>query len=191
MARRSFWKRSAKMGKTITIFVVVVTLLAFSGFAVWQTQPQVFKPMIERIDSITPDSEGITDINIANSVVGSKTLNDYEKEAHELINRERIRYGLEPLIWNDDLAAAARQHSRDMANTGIFNHGTRYCHGENIVMSTDWMYPAHAVKTWMESYGHKQNILRESFTEGGIGIARSDSGATYYTQNFAIDSRQC
>jgi uncharacterized protein YkwD len=41
------------------------------------------------------------------------------------------------------------------------------------------------MKGWMDSKGHRENILNPGFTEIGIGIARNDKGETYFTQEFA------
>lgn len=117
----------------------------------------------------------------------------------ELVNQERAAYGLAPLSWNDELAAVARAHSYDMANRNFFDHtnpdgkspfdrirgaGITYSiAAENIAAGQST--PEAAVAAWMNSEGHRANILRDSLTEIGIGLYVSNSGYGYYwTQDF-------
>jgi uncharacterized protein YkwD len=123
-----------------------------------------------------------------------------------LLNRERRAHGLRPLRSNSKLARAARSHARDMVAQRYFSHDSRngasfsarikrtgwtrarrsYTMGENIgwgggALST----PRAMVRGWMNSAGHKANILAREFRFIGIGIAdgapNGGSGATYAT----------
>ena len=47
---------------------------------------------------------------------------DMEKEVLEIVNRERTKYGLNPIVWDDDLAFSARYHAADMALFNYFDH---------------------------------------------------------------------
>ncbi len=126
-----------------------------------------------------------------------------------LVNAERARRGLRPLAANSRLSAAAQRHSADMAARDYFDHNTlgggnflvrirragyltrahSWTVGENIawgsgVSST----PAAIHRSWMNSAGHRANILSPAFREIGIGIVndapvRGMGGATY-TTNF-------
>ncbi len=90
-----------------------------------------------------------------------------------------------PLMWNDDLAAAARAHSGDMAEHGCYQHNS--CNGQSWVKRVESFYGKHwtglgenigAGSTdpenlhagWMGSTGHRANILGGGFTEFGAGI---------------------
>jgi uncharacterized protein YkwD len=127
-----------------------------------------------------------------------------------LLNRERTRHGLPALRENSVLSAASVEHSRDMVQRGYFEHtspdgrtvgdrlralgyarGTTASSGENIAYGyAHESTPAAIVDLWMNSPGHRADILRRTFTEIGIGIAsgapvlpgakQSDS-ATYTT----------
>jgi uncharacterized protein YkwD len=127
-----------------------------------------------------------------------------------LLNRERARHGLPPLRVNGLLSAASLEHSQDMVRRRYFEHtsldgrtvgdrlraigyarGTSVSAGENIAYGySRESTPAAIVDLWMNSPGHRADILRPSFTEIGIGIAggapslpdskQSDS-ATYTT----------
>jgi uncharacterized protein YkwD len=125
-----------------------------------------------------------------------------------LLNRERTKRGLPRLRSNNRLEVAATKHSRDMVERNFFSHdspggstpGIRVRHtgylkgargfsiGENIAYGTGgYATPESIVDSWMNSPGHKANILHRSFEEIGIGVALGapgqDGGATY-TTNF-------
>lgn len=126
-----------------------------------------------------------------------------ERATFCLINRERTTRNLRKLRRNRRLDVASRRHARSMAARDFFEHGNfvgrirsaNYLRGarswrlgENIawgsgVLST----PAEIVDAWMNSPGHRANILSRGFREIGIGIARGtpnrsyDDGATYAT----------
>jgi len=110
-----------------------------------------------------------------------------------LLNAERGRRGLKPLSANPQLEKAATNYSLAMVRESFFDHispngstlltrvrrGTRYLRGarryalgENIAWgSGEYASPRETVKGWMESAGHKTNILDRRFRHIGIGIA--------------------
>ncbi len=123
-----------------------------------------------------------------------------EYEVLNLVNDERIEAGLHPLTWNDQLFNAARSHSLNMAVENYFSHtsldgrsaGDRIfdagydwqTYGENIAYGyTD---PDAVMTGWMNSDGHRANILNGSFCELGVGMAEhANSGyRLYWTQDF-------
>ena len=115
-----------------------------------------------------------------------------------LVNRERAKQGLAPLKDNWQLARVARYKSEDMRDKNYFSHtsptygapftmiknfGIRYMSaGENIAMGQQT--PAAVMSSWMNSPGHRSNILSKNFTEIGVGVAKSKSGTLYWTQMF-------
>ncbi|MFL9458672.1 MULTISPECIES: CAP domain-containing protein [Nostocales] len=122
----------------------------------------------------------------------------------ELTNVERQRAGLPPLRLDGRLAAAAEKHSVDMAMRDYFDHkgedgsspfdrikatGYRYSRAaENIYAGGST--PEDAVKGWMNSSGHRKNILNPEYREIGVGyyFLANDSGQVnykhYWTQVF-------
>ncbi len=123
-----------------------------------------------------------------------------EEEVVRRINEERRRQGLDPLSVNADLARVARAFSRQMSREGFFSHtdpagrgmvdrlrdaGIRYrISGENISMNVNAPDPVDlAVRGWMRSPGHRENILRGAYTETGVGIWR-DGDTYHFTQLF-------
>ncbi len=129
-----------------------------------------------------------------------------------LHNRERAARGLPPLRENARLRRAAEGHSGDMVASGFFAHdspsgdgmaerilrtgygqGQSWALGENIAWGTGTLATAAEIqRAWMESPGHRANVLRRRFRELGIGIAvgapvasGAMQGATY-TADFGV-----
>lgn len=120
-------------------------------------------------------------------------------QAAVLTNQERLAQGLNELAWNDTLAQAAAAHAQDMADRGYFAHespegnevqdrvsalGYVYSWvGENIAFGQSTA--AEVVDDWMNSAGHRANILREQFTQIGMAVATNNAGVRYWVQVFA------
>ncbi|CAM5716794.1 CAP domain-containing protein [Streptomyces canus] len=115
-----------------------------------------------------------------------------------LTNRERARAGLAPLGVDPLLARAAQAYSTDMAVRAFYSHtspegtqpwdraaaagSTRRSIGENIACGQ--RSAAEVVEGWMNSPGHRANILKPGFTHIGIGFAGGGPAGTYWTQLF-------
>ena len=121
------------------------------------------------------------------------------KRVFDLTNIERSKAGLPPLTFNSKLTAAAQKHSQNMAMQDFFDHrqlvervraeGYQYSRiGENI--SAGQSTPESVVQGWMNSPGHRKNILNSQFRELGVGyyFLQNDGGSvnykTYWTQVF-------
>ncbi|MFJ4569477.1 CAP domain-containing protein [Streptomyces caelestis] len=116
----------------------------------------------------------------------------------DLTNRERARAGLPPLAADPLLTAAAQAHSADMVSRAFYSHtapggsqpwdraatagSTRRSIGENIACGQ--RSPAEVVEGWMNSPGHRANILKPGFTHLGVGFAGGGRAGTYWTQLF-------
>ncbi|CAL9675821.1 hypothetical protein SUDANB1_07838 [Streptomyces sp. enrichment culture] len=116
----------------------------------------------------------------------------------DLTNRERGRAGLPPLAGDPLLTTAAQAHSADMVARAFYAHtapdgsqpwdraaaagSTRRTIGENIACGQ--RSPADVVEGWMNSPGHRANILKPGFTHIGIGFAGGGRAGTYWTQLF-------
>lgn len=124
----------------------------------------------------------------------------------ELINQERADRDLSPLTVSSRLRSAARRHSEDMACNDFFSHtgsdgstlssrlldagyGFSWA-AENIAASSSSSFSASAVvNMWMNSSGHKKNILNANAVHIGVGFryfGDSNSGDfdAYYTADF-------
>ena len=131
-----------------------------------------------------------------------------------LVNQERTSRGLKPLKLNRRLTRAAGAHSRDMTARGYFSHDTAgggtfvdrirkagYVPskalpslGEDLAWGSGPLgTPRAIVKSWMESPGHRANILFRKFREAGVGVAFGDPGAgedgVAYTLDFGSGGR--
>ncbi|MBE9155514.1 CAP domain-containing protein [Nodosilinea sp. LEGE 06152] len=119
------------------------------------------------------------------------------QELLRLVNAERQRVNAPPLVLNEKLTAAAQRHAQDMATSRRMSHtgsdgstmrsridatGYRWSTiGENVAMGQPTA--AAVMSAWMNSPGHRQNILNPAFTELGVGQA-TGSGRIYWTQVF-------
>ncbi|MCI3986213.1 CAP domain-containing protein [Bacillus vallismortis] len=123
------------------------------------------------------------------------SVSAYEKKVVELTNAERQKQGLKPLQIDETLSKSARAKSQDMKDKNYFDHqsptygspfdmmksfGISYkTAGENIAKGQKT--PEEVVKAWMNSEGHRKNILNANFTHIGVGYVESGS---YWTQQF-------
>ncbi|WP_083258587.1 CAP domain-containing protein [Cellulosilyticum sp. I15G10I2] len=119
----------------------------------------------------------------------------YENKVLELVNVERKKAGLKPLAMDESIRKVARLKSQDMQTKKYFSHtsptygspfdmmkkhGITYkTAGENIAMGQKT--PEAVVKAWMNSPGHRANILKPAFTHIGVGYVATGS---YWTQMF-------
>ncbi|KYH26726.1 cysteine-rich secretory protein family protein [Halalkalicoccus paucihalophilus] len=139
---------------------------------------------------------------------GDVTSDEVEAEIHTQVNEIRAEHGLSQLEHDDEIAAIARTHSQDMNEREYFSHtnpegespadrfGNLYpseCRavGENLAyIQTGFGSGGSAeeiaeriVQGWMDSEGHRENILREGWDTEGIGVYMAD-GRIDATQNF-------
>ena len=122
-------------------------------------------------------------------------VSSFESEVIRLVNEIRVENGLSPLTENWELSRVARYKSQDMKDKGYFSHnsptyGTPFqmirafglsyrTAGENIAMG--YTTPEAVVNGWMNSSGHRANILNASYTQIGVGYVAQGN---YWTQMF-------
>ncbi len=124
-------------------------------------------------------------------------ISEWEQEVIDLTNAERKKEKLNPLKPAPLLFASARKHTANMAKKDELEHeldgktvkdrivaeGYKYARiAENIAMGQKT--PKQVVEGWMNSEGHRKNILTPELTEIGIGIEKNAKGQFYWTQNF-------
>ncbi|MFC9622402.1 CAP domain-containing protein [Streptomyces sp. NPDC056930] len=138
------------------------------------------------------------------SAAASAVFGAHAKEAArllKLVNSARSAVGCSPLTLNPKLTKAARKHSADMASHRNMSHtgsdgsdpGDRITHagydrsayGENVAYG--YTTPESVMTGWMNSPGHRRNILDCSFKEIGVGLAQPGN---YWTQDFGQPDRQ-
>lgn len=96
-------------------------------------------------------------------------------------NAERRRYGLPPLKVDADLVKSARKHCSWMTRTRSLQH-TRQAVAENIAMGQ--RSSKEVVRDWMNSSGHRANILNRGHQRIGVAAYRTESGTIYWCQQF-------
>lgn len=196
--------------RAVLISVLILTML-FSSAVFAQTTYTVQKgDTIWKIAS--RNQVGMSEIIAANPQIknpdliypGQKitiptvTTSAQEEEVVRLVNQKRAKAGLPALKINWQLSRVARYKSADMANKGYFSHnsptygtpfqmmenfGLRFsAAGENIAYGQ--RTPAEVMRDWMNSPGHRSNILSGAYTEIGVGLAKNKNGVCYWTQQF-------
>jgi uncharacterized protein YkwD len=120
-----------------------------------------------------------------------------EDEVTRLTNAERAAAGCGELATDERLRTSARGHSQDMAANDYFDHtgqdgrspfdrmaeaGYPDPAAENIAFG--YPSPAEVMEGWMDSEGHRNNILECSYAAIGVGLAYASDGRPYWTQNF-------
>lgn len=133
----------------------------------------------------------------------------YEQQVVELVNKERTTRGLPPLKRSENLTNAARYHAADMVQDNYFGHDTldrvggelffvcgpwdriatyySGARGENA--AAGYTTPEAAMQAWMNSDGHRSNILNPSSWEIGVGFYEGGGDFNYYwVQDFGFQS---
>lgn len=150
-----------------------------------KANPQISNPALIYVGQVINIPEGAP----------LKTLED---EVIRLVNVQRVNAGLQPLAYNWQAARVARIKSQDMITNKYFSHispvygspfvmlenyGLRFsAAAENIAKGQ--RTAQEVMNAWMNSPGHKANILSRSFTEIGVGAAKDANGTLHWTQMF-------
>lgn len=136
-----------------------------------------------------------------NNVTNIERLREsYERSTFDLVNSFRVRHNLHTLQWDDKANMSARLHSMDMAEKDYFSHTNLdgidpfqrmkdqgidfYTAGENIAAGQHMPFFAH--NDWVNSMGHRLNMLSGDYEKLGVGVGLNLSSryVYYYTQNF-------
>lgn len=157
------------------------------------------------VQALTPDSDGCAS---SSEVPTESNAADTRRATLCLLNARRADAGLPPLRPSETLARAARDHSDDMGERRFFAHDTPdgvepaerlvaagyprrgVTVGENLAWGEEAKAtPAEIVEGWMDSPGHRANILRAEYEEVGIGLAYEPpkparGRVAVYTTNF-------
>jgi uncharacterized protein YkwD len=239
--REEYWRpkkeKIREEKKTIPIpvilFILIVVLIIVIGFI---SSENITNKKIENSNELNNLTSGIQ--TSVNKILGGmnddpiKELNEkvnninirmLELKLFDRINQERIKYGLPPLKWNEELSKVARAHSIEMAENNYFAHEGLDCKevdyrvsrkgifytivGENLLqislINSYWYDPEtlkitkreyktldelveEGVKSWMNSSGHRENILNKDFDETGIGIAIQNVPKIYMEEKMRV-----
>ena len=159
----------------------------------------VFDPDVPMVARATaPARRAASAVTVGPTVAPSETQL-LAAEVIRLTNLERVAAGYAPLVVHPAVVAAAMAHSADMAARGSMSHtgsdgsdgGTRltragfswWTWGENVAAGQ--RTPSEVVTAWMNSSGHRSNILGWMFTTIGVGVAIAPDGTRYWTMDLA------
>ena len=188
---------TAALIPVLLINASAVTHTVVSGDTLWKlavkyevgiSELKSANPQIQNFDLIYPGQA----INIPTLDSG---VTSFEQEVIRLVNEIRAENGLKALTYDWELSRVARYKSQDMKDNNYFSHtspvyGTPFqmmknfgisyrSAGENIAKG--YATPQAVVNGWMNSSGHRANILNAGYTHIGVGYV---SGGNYWTQMF-------
>jgi uncharacterized protein YkwD len=180
------------------IYFLIVAVMAFGSTAISSgltkaalsasaipIQNSNIKPSMKNTPAVTPQL-------LAQS--------DFQAQLLQLLNAERQKIGAPPLRISSQLAQAAQRHADDMANNNFLSHeGSDGSTMESRIQETGYAFsaiaenvaggqptPESVIQTWLNSSGHRRNMLNPEYTEIGIGYATNSSSqyTHYWTQVF-------
>ena len=159
-----------------------------------QEQPKTEQPAQKPVQQPVQQKSVQTEKPAA-TTPASSSVSAFEQQVVQLTNQERAKNGLPALKLDVELSKVAREKSRDMQAKNYFSHtsptygspfdmmkayGISYkAAGENIAMGQ--RSPEEVVQAWMNSQGHRENIMNPNFTHIGIGHITQGN---YWTQMF-------
>lgn len=127
-----------------------------------------------------------------------ETQSTQAQEVLKLVNQERSKQGLNPLTLSEKLTSIANTKAKDMADNNYFSHtsptygspfdmlkqfGVSYSYaGENIAAGQT--SASEVMNSWMNSSGHRANILNKNYTQLGVGYVKGGSYGTEWVQLF-------
>ena len=155
-------------------------------------------PKTNTQSSTQTTTSAATPVNGTSNTTSSSSFSEFQKKVIELVNSERANAGLNALSENNELNNVATLKSEDMVKLNYFSH-TSPTYGSPFEMLTQFNIkytaageniaygqptPEEVMNGWMNSPGHRANILNTNFTQIGVGIAQKANGQYVWTQEF-------
>ncbi|NMB30346.1 MAG: SafA/ExsA family spore coat assembly protein [Clostridiales bacterium] len=184
---------------TLTSFAQSTTYTVKSGDSLWKIAVK-YEIGISELIKANPQ---IKNPNLIYSgqkinIPQENSLKSFEDEVMRLINVERTNRGIPALKSHWELSRVARYKSQDMIDKNYFSHtsptyGTPFTMMQNFGLrfssaAENIAYGQRTAKevvsAWMNSPGHRENILSRSYTHTGVGAAKKANGTLYWTQMF-------
>lgn len=154
------------------------------------------------VQSLLVLEEGYGRLGAGSEAVDERLIQSFEQQIFELTNVFRVQQGQKALVWHEATSAVAKAHSKHMAVEDYFDHtspggegpgerlergGIRYRgYGENIAAGQ--RHAMEAVNGWVNSPGHRANMLQDYFEAHGAGVyAGGGTYGIYYTQVFLTE----
>ena len=194
---RHYWvgRRRWQSWSTPILFILLAAVAV--GGIVYFVRPSVIGNVAQEV------AQNAERLNEEREAEKARKLDLRERKIATLTNVEREQVGIPPLLWDSELRGIARSHSSDMAENNYFAHrnelgdratergvragyqcskGTSFGLGENLEFATGQLTPEETVQGWMDSPGHRKNMLSRSYDRIGIGVHDGlGSGQGYYT----------
>lgn len=169
---------AAQAAPTHEITVGNITTCSNTAFWNWLTSLKPVKPSVPQVQ---PDQQ--TQPNTDSSITENSTaVSEFAQQVADLVNQERAKEGLSPLTLDVQLSEVAMLKAKDMYENNYFSHqsptygspfdmmranGISYqTAGENIAKGQQ--SPEEVMNAWMNSDGHRKNIMSNSFTKIGV-----------------------
>jgi uncharacterized protein YkwD len=130
---------------------------------------------------LTTTTAAVPSGNVAKAVAARPALLTIEQNIVQQTNSHRSRFGLPPLQVDHQLMQSARHHAAWMARNRVMRH-TSAMVAENIAAGQS--SSGEAVSDWMNSPGHRANILSGSYSRIGVAAYRGHDGQVYWCQQF-------
>lgn len=172
-------------------------IVQVEGDYVGAVSKKYVKPIYPSTTSSGGTTSGSTNGSSSGTSTVSSSMNTDEKEVFDLINKQRTNNGLQALKVDEEVQKVARIKAEDMVQNNYFAHesptyGSPFdmlksfkisyrTAGENIAANSS---NSGAVNAWMNSSGHKANILNSNFTYTGIGVVSSSKYGKIFVQQF-------
>lgn len=190
---------TAQSDPTVQAMSAATTYTVKSGDSIWKIA-QKYEIGMSELQKANPQIKNFSLIYVGQKITipEASPLKTLENEVFELVNKERVKAGLQPFTYNWEAARVARIKSQDMIDSKYFGHtspsygspfkmlesyGLRFsAAAENIAYGQ--RTAAEVMNSWMNSAGHKANILSKSVTQIGVGAAKAANGTIYWTQLF-------
>ena len=184
-------------GEYIRVFAGVGNwyIVQVEGDYIGAVSKDYIKPIYPNTNNSTSNNTGTS--NNQNNTTNTSTLTADEKETFDLINQKRINNGLQALKIDNEVQRVARIKAQDMVTNNYFAHespiyGSPFdmlksfkisykTAGENLAGNSS---NSGAVEAWMNSSGHKANILNSSYNYTGLGVVSSPRYGKIYVQMF-------
>lgn len=141
---------------------------------------------------------GTGDTNTSNDETADGQASEQAQAVLKIVNEERAKQGLKALVLDKQLNNVAQLKAEDMKKNNYFDHnsptlgspfdlmrsqGVSYrTAGENIAAGQKT--PEQVMESWMNSSGHRANILNKNYTQLGVGFCAGGSYDTYWVQEF-------
>ena len=174
------------------------TTITFPGCNLPENKPETTPPSE---DTNTPESKPETtppseDANTPENKPEADKELTFAEQVVELVNQERTKAGLNAVTLDQNIASAALVRAKEIEtsfshtrpngskfSTALTEQGVTFkCAGENIAWGQK--SPEAVMQAWMNSKGHRANILNKNFTKIGVGYYQNAAGRNFWTQLF-------